>query len=83
MQRVTEMGNVPDCVSSNFDLILTKLRNRLGMDKVQNITFYCRMLRGTHEVEYYKGGFTTEIQPVYKACDHHFWSSARLSHVLS
>ena len=37
---------------STFGLVMTKLRNRLGIDKAKKLVFCYRMLRGPTELDY-------------------------------
>ena len=39
-------------IFSTFGLVMTKLRNRLGLDKAAKLVFCYRMLRGPTELEY-------------------------------
>ena len=39
-------------VFSNFELVLTKLRNKLGLQKAAKLVFICRLLRGPKELDY-------------------------------
>ena len=39
-------------IFSTFGLVMTKLRNRLGMDKAKKLVFCYRMLRGPTELDY-------------------------------
>jgi hypothetical protein len=40
-------------IFSNFSFIHTKLRNRLGVQRATKLVFCYRMLRGTHDMDYW------------------------------
>ena len=39
-------------IFSNFGMVQSKLRNRLGLVKARKLVFCYRMLRGKHEIDW-------------------------------
>ena len=52
LQSATASSASLERVFSSFGLIMTKLRNRLGLAKAQKLVFVYRMLRGPKESDY-------------------------------
>ena len=54
LHMATSSSAALERIFSSFGLVLTKLRNKLGLQKAQKLVYCYRMLRGPQELDYWK-----------------------------